>query len=324
MKCHFLRLCTVIFWGSVIFSNVHAENFPDKPINIIVGQAPGGSADVNARLLGESLSKILKQPVIIQNKPGVGGAIAGAQVANSPPDGYTLLLTQSGAFTYPDAEKNAGRKPLYESSQLEPLVQMTDDPTILIVRTDSRWKTYQDLINEAKANPGKLTYGSSGNMGPAHLSVEMLANAAGVKFTQVPFGGGGPANMAMLAGTVDFSVAPPSIAIPQINAGKARPLLNSGSRRLKELPNIPTYREAGFVAQYSFSSGIALPKGTPQAIQNILRDAIRVAVQSPEYISKVSTQSMDVNYLDTAAFKSFISEDSQRILSLMEKLSKVQ
>jgi tripartite-type tricarboxylate transporter receptor subunit TctC len=323
MKYYFLRLCTVVFLGSAVFANVHADNFPDKPINIIVGQAPGGSADVNARLLGESLSKILKQPVIVQNKPGVGGAISGAQVANSPPDGYTLLLTQAGTFTYPDAEKNLGHKPLYESNQIEPLVQMTDDPTILIVRTDSRWKTYQDLINEAKANPGKLTYGSSGNLGPSHLSVEMLANAAGVKFTQVPFNGGGPANMAMLAGTVDFSVAPPSIAIPQINAGKARALLNSGSRRIKVLPDVPTYKEAGFAAQFSFSTGIALPRGTPPAIQSILRDAIRAAVQTPEYISKVGTQSMEVNYLDTNAFKSFIAEDSQRILSLVEKLAKV-
>lgn len=324
MKYFFSRLFLLFFCFYLNPAKIHAETFPNKPINIIVGQAPGGSADVNARLLAESLSKILMQPVIVQNKPGVGGAIGGAQVANSSPDGYTLLLTQAGTFTYPEAEKNAGKKPLYELNQLEPIAQVTDDPTILIVRSDSRWKSYQDLINEAKLNPGKLTYGSSGNFGPAHLSVEMLANAAGVKFTQVPFNGGGPANMAMLAGTVDFSVAPPSIAIPQIQAGKARPLLNSGSRRIKTLPNTPTYKEVGYGTQFSFSTGIAVPKGTPVAIINTLRDGIRSAVQSPEYLNKISTQSIEISYLDSAAFKAFVSEDSQRILSLLEKIGKVE
>lgn len=324
MKYDFLRLWLMLFFGFIFSTNILAENYPDKPINIIVGQAPGGSADINARLLAESLSKILKQPVIVQNKPGVGGAIGAAQVANSQPDGYTLLLTLSGSFTYPEVEKISGRKPLYELSQLEPIVQMTDDPTILIVRADSRWKTHQNLISEAKLNPSKLTYGSSGNFAPAHLSVEMLANAAGVKFTQVPFSGGGPANMAMLAGTVDFSVAPPSIALPQINAGKARALLNSGSKRIKSLPNIPTYKEAGYQAQFSFSAGIAAPKATPLSVINVLREAILVAVQSPEYVSKINTQSMEVSFLDTPAFKVFIAEDTQRILNLLEKIGKVE
>ena len=324
MKYYLFRLLGICFFCLSFSFNVFSENYPDKPINIIVGQAPGGSADINARLLAESLSKILKQPVIVQNKPGVGGAIGAAQVANSQPDGYTLLLTQSGSFTYPEAERISGRKPLYELSQLEPIVQMTDDPTILIVRADSRWKNHENLINEAKLNPGKLTYGSSGNFGPAHLSVEMLANAAGVKFAQVPFGGGGPANMAMLAGTVDFSVAPPSIALPQINAGKARALMISGSKRIKSLPNIPTYKEAGYQAQFSFSTGIAAPKATPSSIINLLRDSILVAVQSPEYRSKINTQSMEVSFLDTPAFKAFIAEDNQRIINTLEKIGRVE
>jgi tripartite-type tricarboxylate transporter receptor subunit TctC len=323
MKSRFIHSVALLMLGVAYSFNVYSQGYPDKPINLVVAQAPGGSADVNARLLAESLGKILKQPVIVQNKPGVGGAIGSAQVANSKPDGYTLLLTQAGTFTYPEAEKLSGKKPLYELNQLEPIAQITDDPTILIVRTDSRWKTYEDLIKEAKLNPGKLTYGSSGNFGPAHLSVEMLANAAGVKFSQIPFGGGGPANMAMLAGTVDFSVAPPSLAIPQITGGKARPLLNSGSKRIKALPNIPTYKEAGFNAQFSFSSGLAVPTGTPAPIVAILRDAVRQAVQSPEFISKTNTQFMEVTFLDTNEFKAFINEDTQRIIGLLKKMDKV-
>lgn len=288
----------------------------------MVGQSPGGSADVNARLLAESLSKQFNQSVIVQNKPGVGGALGSAQVATAPPDGYLLLLTQSSTFTYPEADRIFQKKPLYELNQLEPIAQLSDDPLILIVRTDSRWNTLDDLIQEAKQHPGKLTYGSSGSFGPAHLAVEMLAQAAGVSFTQVPFGGGGPANMAMLGGTVDFSVGPPSIAIPQILAGKARALANSGPKRIKALLNIPTYQEAGFSgAQYSFSSGIAAPFGTPEPIIQVLRNAIKKTIESPDFIAKASTQNIEISYLDSDAFKKYTKTESDRTNRLLKKLA---
>ena len=299
-----------------------AQTYPERPITIVVGQAPGGSADVNARLLSAPLSKILKQTVIVQNKPGVGGALSVSQLISGTPDGYTLLVTQSATFIYPEAERLSGKKPLYELNQIEPIAQISDDPLILIVKTDSRWKTIDDLIKEAKENPGRITFGSSGNFGPAHLAVELFSQAAGVKFNQIPFSGGGPANMAMLSGTVDFSVGPPSFVVPQIKAGKARAFLNTGPKRIKELPNIPTYKEAGFNAQYSFSTGIAAPTGTPEPILQILRKAIKEAVMSSEFASKAETQDMEVSYLDSTAFKKYSSEESQRVIELLKKLMK--
>jgi tripartite-type tricarboxylate transporter receptor subunit TctC len=301
-----------------------AQTYPDRPITLVVGQAPGGSADVNARLIAVPLSRILKQTVIVQNKPGVGGALSVAQVVSGNPDGYTLLVTQSATFTYPEAERLSGKKPLYELNQIEPIAQLSDDPLIMIVKTDSRWKTVDDLIKEAKENPGKITFGSSGNFGPAHLAVESFSQAAGVKFNQIPFSGGGPANLAMLSGTVDFSVGPPSFVVPQIKAGKARAFLNTGSKRIKELPNIPTYKEAGFNAQYSFSTGIAAPVGTPEPTLQILRKAIKEAVMSPEFTSKAEAQDMEVSYLDSAAFKKYSAEESQRVIELLKKLMKDQ
>ena len=263
----------------------------------MVGQAPGGSADINARILSATLSKILKQTVIVQNKPGVAGALSVAQMVAGNPDGYTLLLTQSSTFIYPEAERIAGKKPLYELNQIEAIAQFSDDPLILMVKNDSRWKTIDELIKEAKGNPNKITYGSSGNFGPAHLAVELFSQAAGIQFQQVPFAGGGPANMAMLSGTVDFSVGPPSVVVPQVNAGKARAFLNTGIKRIKELPDIPTLKEAGFNTQYSFSTGIAAPAGTPEPTLQILRNAIKEAVQS---------------------------EESSRVIELLKKLMKVQ
>jgi tripartite-type tricarboxylate transporter receptor subunit TctC len=317
-------LLLLIFPFLIVHSYALAQTFPDRPITLIVGQAPGGAADVNARLLAEPLSRILKQPVIVQNKPGVGGALSISQAVNAKPDGYTLLVTQSSTFTYPEAEKISGRKPLYELNQIEPIAQITDDPLILIVRTDSRWKSFDELIKEARENPGKITYGSSGNFGPAHLAVELLANAADVKFTQVPFAGGGPANMAMIAGTVDFSVGPPSLTVPQINAGRAKAFLNTGSKRIKALPSTPTYREAGFNTQYSFSTGVAALAGTPTSVMQILRRAIQEASESQEFMTKAGTQNMEVTFLDAPDFKKYSNEEAQRTVNLLKKIGKIE
>lgn len=311
-------------FGLLLSPLTQGQTYPDRPITILVGLAPGGSADINARILSATLSKILKQNVIVQNKPGVAGALSVAQMVTGNADGYTLLLTQSSTWVYPEAERLAGKKPLYELNQIEAIAQFSDDPLIMMVRSDSRWKTINDLIKEAKENPNKITYGSSGNFGPAHLSVELFAQAAGVQFQQVPFAGGGPANMAMLAGTVDFSVGPPSVVIPQVKAGKARAFLNTGSKRIKELPDIPTLKEAGFNTQYSFSTGIAAPAGTPEPILQILRNAIKEAVQSEDFKSKAESQGIVVSYLDSVAFKKNYTEESSRIIELLKKLMKVQ
>lgn len=311
-------------FGLLLSPLTQGQTYPDRPITILVGLAPGGSADINARILSATLSKILKQTVIVQNKPGVAGALSVAQMVAGNADGYTLLLTQSSTWVYPEAERLANRKPLYELNQIEAIAQFSDDPLIMMVRSDSRWKTINDLIKEAKENPNKITYGSSGNFGPAHLSVELFAQAAGVEFQQVPFAGGGPANMAMLAGTVDFSVGPPSLVVPQVKAGKARAFLNTGSKRIKELPDIPTLKESGFNAQYSFSTGIAAPAGTPEPILQILRNAIKEAVQSEDFKSKAESQGIVVSYLDSVAFKKNYTEESSRIIELLKKLMKVQ
>lgn len=299
------------------------DPYPNKPINMIIANPPGGASDINARILIEPLSTILKQPVVAVNRPGAGGAIGSAQVANAKPDGYNLLLALSSVIVSPEAEVVSGRKPLYELNQLEPIALVSSDPMIVIVRADSPYKTLDDLIKAAKEKPNTITYSSSGNFGPIHLSVEMLAYQAGVKFAQIPFGGGGPSMIALLGGQVDFTTAAPSVAAQQIAAGKVRPLAVSSAKRLAAFPDIPTYKDLGYNTEYYIWAGLYAPAPLPQNVQRTLRAAVQKATSSPQYIESMKKAGILQDYRDAPEFKKFADEDGQRMLKIIRAIGKV-
>ena len=304
-------------------TNVFAEDpYPNRPITLIVPNPPGGSSDANARVLADSLTKILKQPVIVNFKPGVGGQIGNAFVANAKPDGYTLLMGLSSIMVSPDAERAQGKTSLYEVNQLVPIAMISNDPMVMLVKTDAPWKTLNDLMKAAKEKPNAITYSSSGNFGPIHLSVEMLAYAAGAKFLQVPFGGGGPSMLALLGGQVDMTTAIPSVAIPQIESGKVRPIAVSGPKRIKLLPNVPSYRESGFDAEYNIWNGLFVPAGTPAAIIDTLNKAVKEGVQSGQIETAMNQRGMIFDYRDTNEFKKFAQEDGDRMIKVIKAMPK--
>jgi tripartite-type tricarboxylate transporter receptor subunit TctC len=304
-------------------TNVFAEDpYPNRPITLIVPNPPGGSSDANARVLADSLTKILKQPVIVNFKPGVGGQIGNAFVANSKPDGYTLLMGLSSIMVSPDAERAQGKTSLYEVNQLLPIAMISNDPMVMLVKTDAPWKTLNDLMKAAKEKPNAITYSSSGNFGPINLSVEMLAYAAGAKFLQVPFGGGGPSMLALLGGQVDMTTAIPSVAIPQIESGKVRPIAVSGPKRIKLLPNVPSYRESGFDAEYNIWNGLFVPAGTPAAIIDTLNKAVKEGVQSGQIETAMNQRGMIFDYRDTNEFKKFAQEDGERMIKVIKAMPK--
>jgi tripartite-type tricarboxylate transporter receptor subunit TctC len=299
------------------------EPYPNKPISLIAANPPGGASDINARILVEPWSSVLKQPVVVVNRPGAGGAIGAAQVATSKPDGYTLLLALSSVIVSPEAEIVSGRKPLYELNQLEPIALLSSDPMIIVVRADSPYKTLDDLLKAAKEKPNTITYSSSGNFGPIHLSVEMLAFQAGVKFAQIPFGGGGPSMIALLGGQVDFTTAAPSVAAQQIAAGKIRPLAVSSAKRLAAFPDIPTYKDLGFNTEYYIWAGLYAPSATPPAVVKTLRDSIQKAIANPQYIEAMKKAGILIDYRDAPEFKKFAYEDGQRMLKVIRAIGKI-
>lgn len=299
------------------------DAFPTGPVTLVVPNPPGGASDINARLLVEPWSAALKQPVVIINKPGMGGAIGTAQVTKAKADGYTLLLALSAVVIAPEAEKVSGRKPLYDLEQLEPLGLISSDPMVLLVRSEAPYRTLGDLIAAGKDKPGALNYSSSGNFGPIHLSVEMLAHQAGVKFTQVPFNGGGPSLMAVLSGQVQFTTAAPAVALAQIQSGKVRALAVSGGKRLSLLPDVPTYREAGYDAEYYIWAGLYAPAGTPRPVLQKLRETLGSAARSPAFVAGMAKQSIIHDYRDAPEFARFAEEDRVRLTRVVRAIGKV-
>jgi len=303
---------------------VAQDAYPSKPIALVVPFPPGGVADIVARPFADALSRELKTPVVIENRPGAGGGIGMGYVAKAKPDGYTLLMALSSISILPEADKVTGRTPLYQLDQFAPIARLTADPTVLAVRADSPWKTVADFIADAKARPGAITYGSSGNYGTMHVPMEMLAQAAGIKLLHVPFTGGGPAVAALLGGTVDAISTGPSTVIPNVKAGKLRVLASWGERRLAALPDVVTLSEAGYPAVFFQWSALFAPAGTPEPVLAKLRDATRVAAADARFVGALATVDTPVQYLDTPQFARFFDSDAKKLAEAVQRVGKVE
>ena len=285
---------------------------------------PGGVADIVGRPFADALSRELKTPVVIENKPGAGGGIGMGFVAKAKPDGYTLLLALSSISILPEADKVTGRTPLFQLDQFVPIARLTADPTVLAVRAESPWKSLAEFVADAKARPGAITYGSSGNYGTMHMPMEMLAQSAGIKLLHVPFTGGGPAVAALLGGTVDALSTGPSTVIPHMKAGKVRILASWGDKRLASLPDVATLSESGFNTVFFQWSALFAPAGTPEAALARLRDATRVAAADPKFVNALLTVDTPVQYLDAAEFARFWDADAKKLAEAVQRVGKLE
>jgi tripartite-type tricarboxylate transporter receptor subunit TctC len=223
----------------------------------------------------------------------------------------------------PEADKILGRAPMFELSQLVPIARMTADPTVLVVRADSPWKTYAEFIAFAKANPGRITFGSSGNYGTMHVPMEQLKASTGSYMLHVPYTGAGPAILGMLSGQVDALSTGPASVVGQIKAGKVRALAHWGEGRLALLPDVPSFKELGVPISYSQWSGIFVPAGTPAPVVNKLREAARMAAQDPKTIQVMTTAGTSFQFQDAAEFDKFVQADAKAMTAVVQKIGKV-
>lgn len=300
------------------------DTFPSKPITMIIPFPPGGVAELTGRPASIVMAKLLKQPVVIVNRPGAGGAIGAAAVAAAKPDGYTLLMALASVSTNPEADRVAGRAASFELSQLAPIALLSADPVILMVRADSPYKTLKDLVDDAKKRPDAINYSSSGNYGTYHVATEMFANAAGIKMKHIPYAGGGPALNALLGGQVDAGLLGPSVAIAQIKAGKMRALASWGGKRIASLPEVPTLKELGYSVEYNIWSGLFAPAGTPEAVMKILREAVRQTADDPEFKTAMARIETPVVYMDAPEFKKYWDDDAKRLIEVVRKIGKIE
>jgi tripartite-type tricarboxylate transporter receptor subunit TctC len=254
------------------------DAWPSRPITLVVPYAPGGYTDLVARLTARYLEKSLGKPVVVENRPGAGGIVGTQAVANAAPDGHTLCVCSVGAVSVAPFAQKVGYDPL----EMTPVGIVSSIVQAVIVKKDLPINTMADLVTYAKANPGKLNYGSSGIGGLTHYSVELFQARTGTKMVHIPFKGGAPATAALVAGEIDLSFANMTDALPQLEAGTVRGLAVTSLGRSPYLPDIPSVHESvspNFIAETW--NGIIAPPKTPEAIVNKLTDALNSMADDP-------------------------------------------
>ena len=317
------RLLAVLLF--VLSGAAGAQDYPTKPITMIVPFPPGGVADIVGRPLAAAMEKTLRQPVIVVNRAGAGGAVGMTAAAKAAPDGYTVLTTLSSISIFPVSDPLNGKAAPYQLSDFAPIALLTADPTILVVRADGPYKTIQEFVAYAKANPGKINYSSSGVYGTLHVAMAMFANAAGIDLFHVPYQGGGPALRALLGGEVQALASGPSPAAAQMKAGKVLALAGWGDKRVSVLPQVPTFKELGFKdVEFYIWSGLVVPAGTPAAAQQKLREAVRAAVKEEMFAGAMQKVGSPVTYLDAPEFRKFWDADAARLKVALQKIGKVE
>jgi tripartite-type tricarboxylate transporter receptor subunit TctC len=300
------------------------EPYPSRPVQIVVPFPPGGVADLHARPIAPVLERILKQPVAVVNKAGAAGAVGMQFVATSKPDGYTLLLALSSISIIPEVDRLFARPPAYTRDQLAPIALLSADPTVLVVKASSPWKTVADLVADAKRRPGAIPFSSSGVYGTLHMAMELFSHAAGIKLRHVPYAGGGPAVTALLGGHVEALASGPSVVIPHLKAGTLRALAGWGDKRLAALPEVPTLKELGFDAEFYIWAGLFAPKGTPAPVMRALRDAARQAVADPEFKGAMAKLETPIHYLDADEFQRFWDKDAQALAEGVKRVGRIE
>jgi tripartite-type tricarboxylate transporter receptor subunit TctC len=298
--------------------------WPERTITMVVPFPPGGVADTVARPVAEALSRELKQTVVVENRPGAGGATGMGVVARAPADGYTVLMTLSSISILPEADLILGRKPAYALNQFKPIARFTADPTVFVVRAEAPWKTLAEFVADAKKHPGAYNYGSSGNYGTMHVPMEMLKASAGFRMTHIPYTGAGPAVLALLGGQVDAVASGPASVVQQIRSGKLRALAHWGNKHLQSLPDVPSLRQLGYAASFAQWSALFVPAGTPDEVVQKLRAASRKAANDPNVINTIQRAGSPIEYLDAPEFQTYWDHDAVGMVDAVRKIGKVE
>ena len=301
------------------------EPFPTRPITIVNPFPPGGQVDLTSRPLAAAMERILKQPVLLVNKGGAAGAVGMQSVAVAKPDGYTVLITVPAISTLPEVDKLFGRTPTFTRDQFVPVARLNADPTILVVNADLPYRTLQDLLEAARRRPNEIVFASSGIYGASHVPTEMLLQTGGgLRMRHLPTTGGGPATTAVLGGHAAFWMSTTAPAAPHVRSGKLRPLAVSGAARQPYFPDVPTLRELGYDVEYYLWCGLFAPKSTPPAALAVLRDAVRRAVQDPEFKAAMDKIQVPIAYQDADEFRAWWDADAARLAEVIKAIGKVE
>jgi len=300
-------------------TSVGAQAFPDRPIRFIVPFAPGGATDIMARTIAAKLHESWKQPVIVDNRGGGGGNIAAAMAARAAPDGYTWFIgTISTLSTNVAAYKKLPYDPLRD---FDPVTLTAITPFFVVVHPSLPAKTLGELIAAARANPGKINYGSSGTGGGAHLVVEYFNMTAGINLFHVPYKGAGPLTTDLLAGQIKVAFSQPPSAVPFAKSGKLRALATTSLKRVAQLPDVPTMAEAGLPGfEASSWQGIVMPRGVSPAMMEKILAEVRRILGTPEMQERLTNEGSEPGGIPPAEFRKHIEREIAKWTAVVQKL----
>jgi tripartite-type tricarboxylate transporter receptor subunit TctC len=303
MKHLLTALCALTFGTAALAQ----QAWPSKPIRIIVPFAAGAATDTVARVVAERMSKQLGQPIVVENRPGGGGTIGSAAVAQAEPDGHTLLVHSNSHTVTPATFRNLSYDPQKDFVGVLPLASV---PMVMVTSPQKGYKSLQDLVRDAKARPGSMNYASAGPGGATHLGAERLRQSAGFEAVHIPTKGTGEALTEVMAGRVDFYFSPIGFAVPHIKTGKLQALAVSSSRRFSALPDVQTTVQAGYPnSEYDVWIGMFAPAKTPAAIVQRLNEEATRAIQSPELKERFGALVMDEMPMSVDAFNRFLTQE---------------
>jgi tripartite-type tricarboxylate transporter receptor subunit TctC len=301
---------------AAVAAQAQSQDYPAKPITLIVSFSAGGNNDLRARQLGVPVGQLLKQTIVVDNKPGASGNIGHELVSRAAPDGYTLGIGAMGPLA---VNPTLFPKVNFNPKDFVPVVLIEKAPLVLVTRADKPYKSFKDVVAAAKAKPGAISIGNAGTGGAHHLSAELMEDAAGLDLLAVPYKGGGPASTALLSGEIDMMFEQTYAALPSIQAGKTRALAVTSDKRLPSLPDVPTMAELGY-PQVTVSNwlGVIAPKGTPKPVVAKLNDAFNKALADPALREKITSPGNVVGGGSPEEFAAFIAAEGKRWSALVK------
>src|SRR5262249_11786986 len=302
-------LCASWALHGIGLAHAQSQAYPNRPIKVVVPSPAGGPPDGTARIISDRLGAVLGQTIVVENRGGgAGGSIGAKSVATPDPDGYTVLLTPGGSLTTgPAVHTNIGYDP---AKAFVPIAQVIDTPQVVVVHQDVPVKTMAELVAYAKANPGKLTWGSQGFGTAPHLLAELFKLDAGVNSLHVPYRGTAPMLAAIVAGEVQMAADPMPTVLPHIQSGKLRPLAVTNAKRSPKLPDVPTVIEAGFPKlEATFWLGVVAPAGTPPAIVAQLNASFRASLAPPETRARLDAPGAEIKIGTPAEFGKLLADE---------------
>ena len=294
------------------------NDFPNKPLSVVVAYAPGGQGDVFARLVSEKLSTVYKQTVVVDNKPGVSGTIGTKFVARAKNDGYTLLLGQTGEITVNRLlVKDMGYDPMKE---LVPVVLIGNAPLIMLAPVDAPYNTVAEFIQQAKAKPDQFSYGSVGAGTPGHLSAVALGLGAKINMVHIPYKGVGPLLTDLMAGRLQAFFSSASAAMPHIKGGKLKALAVTTPKRMNSLPQVPTVAESGLPGfSYTLWGGLFVPAGTPESVIDSLNKEVNQILAMPDIKSRLDADNVSVPKNTPAEFAEYVKAEATKFEKLVKE-----